>query len=149
MKNEKYYLITIKTRGRTYTTPQQLHIFYSLIKSSLHECEWSDLKVMEFPKTHRLHLHTICITSANMFSVIKKYNKKNIYMHFKEFPHTDYSKVRDYLLKQVPNHMEQESIIDLNIFSHNNIFQNPFSKFLHHRNYNTHPIRHSPVAVQA
>lgn len=134
--NYNYYLLTITTRGREYTTPSELLSHYNKLKKSCKLTEFSDLRVME--KSSRLHLHTI-VVSQKKFPAMLKNKTSRVFSHFQEFHHSDYNKIRDYILKQVPNRNVQNEILSMNLLENENCFDN--KKFQTTLLYNCHPIK--------
>lgn len=145
-----YYLVTIKTRGERFTHPSELMEYWKKAKREFRNTEWSDLRVMEYPDTPtgRLHLHTIAIVKRGYYYTkhLKKLNTNRVYMHFKEFKSCDYDKVRQYILKQVPDYNVQTSILKLNFLENINCFcKKPDQTTLFIKNitslWNYHPIK--------
>lgn len=138
-----YYLVTIKTYGKSYTKADELYSFYNKCKRTFPLSEWSDLRVLEYPASGRLHLHTILIIDKKVrySKIMKSLNTKRIYIHLKSFPHQDYNNIRNYLLKQVPNHSIQNDMLIENIMHHENLFIQGNNKIHNELHYNRHPIK--------
>lgn len=134
--NYNYYLLTITTRGKEYTTPSELLKHYEKLKRTCKGTEFSDLVVME--KSSRLHLHTI-VVSIKEFPEMLKNKTSRVYSHFQEFHHSDYNKTRDYILKQVPTRSVQNFILAHNLLENENCFNN--KKYQNTMKCNRHPIR--------
>lgn len=142
-----YYLVTIKTRGKVFTTPRELYEHWGKCKQEFKMSEWSDLRVLEYPDSGRLHMHTIVVIHNSIYwkKILGLLNTKRIYIHLKKFDHQDYDKIRQYLLKQVPDRPEQQKLLRLNLFQHVNLFNHSCKDMIHEfralDNYNLHPIK--------
>lgn len=132
-----YYLLTVKTRGSKITEPYELLHHYNQLKSKLKRTEFSDLIVLEYARD--LHLHTIVI-SQNKYPTLLKNKTSRVYSHFEEFDHSNYSKVHDYLLKQVPDKDTQTEVLHKYHLSKFNYWSNKCD-YHNMRFYNLHPIK--------
>lgn len=122
----EYYLITITSCGKGKIWPSFLYEMLRALQDELSNAnynEFSDLIVYE--RSSRLHLHTYMSVTINRFkllSIIKKINTPNIFIHVDRFPYEDLPRVRDYILKQVPNYQRQHEILTEYYYETQNYF---------------------------
>ncbi len=119
------FLVTIKSRGHPYTSPEELHEFYRECISTFTGSEWSDNVSYELPKTRRLHLHTIVQMNKKVFwsRLVKKVSTPRMYIHLQPFPYEDWNTVLQYISKQDTGKCVQDDIININYYSHNYGFE--------------------------
>lgn len=115
------FLVTIKTRGKAYTTQDELITFYDKCKQSFTAGDWSSFVTYELTESKRLHLHTILILPKRIrwTKLLKSVNTNRIYIHLKQFPKSDTQNVINYILKQVPSKSAQDQVLNENYYAHN------------------------------